>query len=208
MVEQHYKKYWCWPQFTLTPAKHEQLAKEARNWNRNKMQGKGQYLLLKEKKENVHRVQASWSSLWSLWLLATKATKLTEQTSIHMGKATSYMRFCGSPGLKEIHLNRYTYEQTHRPTSGPHSQCSQWLLWTSYKTYKIYKTAVSLYENRSDLVEITWNAWNIPIYMKCYLNYSVHITSKQEMQWITSKITNYLNLSQELPVNKCKNLFK
>ena len=36
----------------------------------------------------------------------------------------------------------------------PGSHCSQWLLSKSYKIYKIYKTAVSLWENRSDLVEI------------------------------------------------------
>ena len=165
-----YKKYWYWPGFTLAPAKHEQLAKKARNWNARSKAN------IWKREQNIHWVLANRSSLWSLWLLAGKTTKLKEHSHSHrQGHKQLWGAFhmgnllCTGTSVAFLDCKRKGH--SHRHTSKafkafrPGSHYSQWLL---LKSYKIYKTAVSLWENRSDLVEIftemhklltfTWNS--------------------------------------------------
>ena len=130
-----------------------------------KCKGKGQYLkgrrrtkrtqsecrpagpvcgVLQEKLQNWKNVPFTQVGPQATWGAFNTGTSLHRNLGL----------FCGSPGLQERHSHRHTYEQTHRPTSGASSHHSQWLLSKKLQNLQIHKTAVSLWENRSDLVEI------------------------------------------------------
>ena len=139
------------------------LLQNTNNWQRRpetEMQG-GRPISETERENKMYT--GGWPGLVCVapWLLAGKATNVHTHTFTETGPQaiTRSLPHGGPPStgtsVALLDCKQKAFTQTHMSKAfRPGSHRSQWLLLKSYKIYKIYKTAVSLWENRSDLVEI------------------------------------------------------